>query len=126
MSGPSFRQECPFPGIQSTWWMFIFALAYLMSATLDSRRFLCFRTNELLSRFEGYSFTNYGKDHSLPSSDTRDLIGTRSAEYRIATANGVFRFDLSALATRGARTNGRPSKFVVYHPGERIAKFKTG
>jgi ligand-binding sensor domain-containing protein/two-component sensor histidine kinase len=59
----------------------------------DSRGFLWFCTNEGLSRFDGYSFTNYGLDQGLPHSAVNDFLETRSGEMWVATNGGLVRFD---------------------------------
>src|SRR5689334_1726995 len=46
----------------------------------DSRGFLWFCTGEGLSRFDGYSFTNYGVDQGLPHTMVNDFLETRSGE----------------------------------------------
>ena len=51
----------------------------------DSRGFLWFCTNEGLSRFDGYTFTNYGVDQGLPHSMVNDFLETRNGEIWIAT-----------------------------------------
>jgi Two component regulator propeller len=58
----------------------------------DSRGFLWMCTNEGLSRFDGYEFTNYGTDQGLPRSTVLDLIETRSGDYWAATTGGLCSF----------------------------------
>jgi ligand-binding sensor domain-containing protein len=45
----------------------------------DSRGFLWFCTEQGLSRFDGYRFTNYTMDEGLPDNEVNDLLKTRSA-----------------------------------------------
>ena len=59
----------------------------------DSRGFLWFCTNEGLSRFDGYSFTNYGIDQGLPSASINSLLETREGSYWVATGGGLCRFN---------------------------------
>src|SRR5213593_2154527 len=47
----------------------------------DSRGFLWFCTQEGLSRFDGYRFTNYATDQGLPNPRVLDLLETRSGVY---------------------------------------------
>lgn len=75
----------------------------------DSRGFMWFCTPEGISRFDGYTFTNYGINEGLPSSDVRDVIETRGGEYWVATVRGIARF-----RPDGAAIN----KFRVYSLGE--------
>src|SRR5260370_40946362 len=59
----------------------------------DSRGFLWFCTHEGLSRFDGYSFTNYGVDMGLPHSIVNDFLETRSGELWVGTKAGLVLFN---------------------------------
>jgi ligand-binding sensor domain-containing protein/signal transduction histidine kinase len=62
----------------------------------DSHGFLWFCTPEGLSRFDGYTFVNYGPKEGLPQASVLDLLEARDGTYWVGTANGVCRFDLFA------------------------------
>src|SRR3989441_11935606 len=70
----------------------------------DSRGFLWFCTGEGLSRFDGYSFTNYGVDQGLPHTTVNDFLETRGGELWIATNGGLVLFD----------PKGQPASRIVY------------
>src|SRR3982074_3567971 len=51
----------------------------------DSLGFLWFCTSEGLSRFDGYTFTNYGVDQGLPHAIVNDFLETSKGELWVAT-----------------------------------------
>lgn len=70
----------------------------------DSRGFLWFCTAGGLSRFDGYTFVNFGTDQGLPNSIVNDLLETAAGEYWVATNGGLVRFD----------PKGRPGKRISH------------
>jgi signal transduction histidine kinase/ligand-binding sensor domain-containing protein len=58
----------------------------------DSRGFLWFATNDGLSRFDGYTFTNYSVEQGLPHRQVMDLLETRRGELWVATFGGLVHF----------------------------------
>ena len=58
----------------------------------DSRGFMWFATGDGLSRFDGYTFTNYSVEQGLPHRRVTDLLETRSGELWVATFGGLVRF----------------------------------
>src|SRR2546429_8180514 len=88
----------------------------------DSRGFLWFCTGEGLSRFDGYSFTNYGVDQGLPHTMVNDFLETRSGELWVATNGGLVLFNPKGQATPRivfANENPqRPPMFTVVIPDD--------
>lgn len=64
----------------------------------DSRGFLWFCTSNGLSRFDGYSFTNYGTDQGLPDPYVNDFLETSSGEFYVATNGGLVLFNPKGVA----------------------------
>jgi ligand-binding sensor domain-containing protein/two-component sensor histidine kinase len=76
----------------------------------DSHGFLWFCTPEGLSRFDGYTFTNYGVDQGLPDRVVTDFLETKHGEYWVGTVRGVARFD--------PKPGANAPLFTVYGKGQ--------
>lgn len=87
----------------------------------DSRGFLWFCTQEGLSRFDGYSFTNYGVDQGLPHAIINDFLETSKGELWVATNAGLVFFnprsrEETARVVLANQKSGPPPMFTVVVP----------
>jgi signal transduction histidine kinase/ligand-binding sensor domain-containing protein len=75
---------------------------YINRIRMDSHGFIWFCTAEGVSRFDGYSFTNYGVNDGLPHRIVNDFLETRDGLYLFATYGGLVQFDPMQVSTSGS------------------------
>jgi signal transduction histidine kinase/ligand-binding sensor domain-containing protein len=82
---------------------------YVNAIAADKSGYLWFGTNEGLSRFEGFEFTNYGVNEGLPHAVVSALLVTSDGGLWIGTGRGLCRFNPESPSPSGQR-------FTVYRP----------
>jgi ligand-binding sensor domain-containing protein/two-component sensor histidine kinase len=83
----------------------------------DSHGYLWFCTENGLSRFDGYRFTNYTIEDGLPDSEVDDLLEARNGTYWVATGKGLCRYNPKGSPLVNQQTSLQSAaKFVVYRP----------
>src|SRR5256712_1819590 len=87
----------------------------------DSRGFLWFCTDEGLSRFDGYSFTNYDTNDGLPHRVVTDFLQTRDGQLWVGTSGGLVHFNPRGLpndraADKSVTSQSASPRFTVVLP----------
>jgi len=86
----------------------------------DSNGYIWFCTTEGISRFDGYTFTNYGLSDGLPHRNVIDFLETRNGEYLFATQAGVVQLNVdrgdaesSRFAAISLNADDEPSRGIT-------------
>ena len=91
----------------------------------DARGFLWFCAGDRLSRFDGYTFVNYGMQQGLPNRSVTSLRITRPGVYWVATLAGLFRLNpntpppqkFEAVRVGATENSQRISALIEDHSG---------
>lgn len=83
----------------------------------DSKGFLWFCTTEGLSRFDGYKFTNYGKDQGLAGRNVNDFLESRNGLFWVATDKGLCCFN-PVPSLQPADRGQSSRRFIFYYPND--------
>jgi len=75
---------------------------YVNRIKQDSHGFIWFCTSEGISRFDGYTFTNYGIADGLPHRFVADFMETRDGDYLFATNGGLVQFNPTGKNSDGS------------------------
>ena len=86
----------------------------------DSRGYLWICTTEGLSRFDGYTFTNYSVENGLPHRNVTDFVESRDGSRWIGTSGGLCEFIPTGIAHAG-----QPAQYFIVHPLDENARSKS-
>ena len=75
---------------------------YINKIKQDSHGFIWFCTAEGISRFDGYSFTNYGVADGLPHRVVSEMLIKRDGTYLFGTERGLVQFDPASVNSSGS------------------------
>ncbi len=86
----------------------------------DSRGFIWFLMQGGMSRFDGYSFTNYTLDDGLPSPNIGDFLETKDGTIWISSVDGLIKFNPKGIRQKFDKQNpaNPDSMFQVFAPSE--------
>src|SRR5262245_60007704 len=82
----------------------------------DCRGFIWFCTGEGLSRFDGYSFTSFGREAGMPGRSVTDLVEARDGTIWVATDDGLTRLDPTARFRPPGPGQAVPALFRTFRP----------
>jgi ligand-binding sensor domain-containing protein len=74
-------------------------------------------TEDGLSRYDGYTFTNYGTEQGLPNRRVRDLLETRQGDYWVATGGGLCRFNPKGSPVTATEFTRHPPSAIRHRKG---------